>query len=270
MTGDTINLEEEEGGGAMVLYELREIQTKSYKELQALAKLHGVKANLSKIKLIDILMSTGDVGCSQDKLAQDSNSNLHRDNPEVPVPHCCVSGTPGTGDELQDDSNLPRDDQIEGVPAIESTRLRSSTDVAGPADPFEPEMLPASSERRRSERLSATTRGDPGEGVVPAVEAAQSGIDTHVSAPPCPVEPEILPMRRKSERLSATFQGDQGQGVGPPVDAAQFGTDTRTSTSRDVAALPNPADSEILPERRKSERLSDLGKVGEPYVYSRS
>lgn len=248
----------------MVLYQLLEMQKKTYKELQALAKIHGVKANLSKSKLIDILTSTTadgtDGACSQDKLQEGCNAHLPRDN--LDQPHGSLD-TPGTGEQPQDDSGQPRG-EIKDVSAVNSTQLGADTEIAGPANPAEAETLTESSERRRSERLSATPLGDQGEGVVPAVDAAQLGTDASVADLPSPAEPEILPKRRKSERLSATSRTIQSAGVVPAVvDAAQSGTDTG------VAALPDTAGPEMLPERRKSARLSGSKKVGESCVYRR-
>lgn len=195
----------EAGGAIPALHQLRDIQGKTYKELQALAKIHGVKANLSKSKIIDKLESL-----------EESNDNLPRD-----LPHG-DSGTQGTGDLPQDDLGQPQGGKIEGVPALDFTQLGTDKDVAGPSNPTEPGV-----------RISLTPLGDQDEGVAPALDAAHQLCRTDVAA-----LPSLLLERRKSARLSATFQGEQDKDVAE--GAAQLGTEHVSTLPNPEAETAEP------------------------------
>lgn len=139
------------------------MESKTYKELQALAKLHGIRANMSKAFLID-------------KLA--SREKLHQD------PQASSSHSPDKAEEMAADSDTPEVNP--GTPLDEAAHDNDDSSAALP-DPVEPGVLVESSERRRSDRLSA------------AKKEAPALLDT--------VEPEIpveTSERRKSDILSAT------------------------------------------------------------------
>lgn len=173
------------------------MECKSYKELQALAKLHGIRANLSKAALIDKLTS-------QDKPHEDTQGNAekpqadsHTSNgipgklrDEADAPSNDSSAPGGKVDEPRlDDAGQPQEVEavIPGVPAatVDADHSRADVDAALP-DPVEPEVLGESSERRKSERLSAAKKEIPA--TLDQVE------------PEVPVESSE---RRKSDRLSA-------------------------------------------------------------------
>eukprot|EP00752_Nemacystus_decipiens_P010027 g8940.t1 len=165
------------------------MEFKTYKELQALAKLHGIRANLSKAALIDKLASED----------EESSSRCNAEKPQAnPGRRGCTPGTPrdeadtpssdsaapeGNFDKCRlDDADKPQDKVA--VPGI-AVDARVDTNAAVP-DPVEPKVLVGRSDRRNSERLSSAQTESPAtlDQVVPEV----------------PVESSE---RRKSDRLSA-------------------------------------------------------------------
>lgn len=179
-----------------------EMESRSYKELQALAKLHGIRANLSKAALIDKLGSLGD---ELHQNAQDSSSRS-QDNAEK---HQADSDAPERNSgKPRDEADTPTNDSDTPEGNANQTRLVDSepqdaetvpctatadaahdrvddTDVALP-DPVKPEVPVENSERRQSERPSTAKK----EGPTPV-----DPVETEV-----PVESSA---RRKSDRLSA-------------------------------------------------------------------
>ena len=169
-------------------YPREAMESKTYKELQALAKLHGIKANGTRKALIGKLRSKlGESVCdNEDHQSQGTSHDSTLDD----------------GDELRDPE----------MPAIGS-------------DPWEPAVT---TERRKSERLSATKH---------TMERDAPTLDAPALA--CSSEPAVTTERRKSERLSATKQTMDRDA--PPVDAP---------------ALAGSSEPVVATERRKSERLS--------------
>ena len=164
------------------------MESKTYKELQALAKLHGIKANGTRKALIGKLRSKlGESVCdNEDHQSQGTSHDSTLDD----------------GDELRDPE----------MPAIDS-------------DPSEPAVT---TERRKSERLSATKQ---------TMERDASTVDAPALAGSS--EPVVTTERRKSERLSATKQ-----------------TMERDAPTVDAPALAGSSEPVVATERRKSERLS--------------
>eukprot|EP00903_Cladosiphon_okamuranus_P019929 g18316.t1 len=169
------------------------MESKSYKDLQALAKLHGIRANLSKAALINKLASL-------DKLhqgAQDSSSRVE-DNAVI---HRADSVDPeGNSGKCGDEVDTPTNDSDTSEGNANQSRLQGAdsepqdaaydrlddADVAlsGPVESEVPEE--SSDERRRSGRLPKAKKEAP--------------------APLDPVETEVpveTTERRKSDRLSA-------------------------------------------------------------------
>lgn len=159
------------------------MESKSYKELQALAKLHGIRANLSKAALIEKLASQDE---GHEHPPQDSSQDSSQGNAEEPQ---ADSDTPqGNNDDEDDDepvddvdtpkndsgSNTPernvvddsgsnsadKSDVLSGTAVAEAAhdRVDVDTDVPAPLDPVESEVLLESSERRKSDRLSAAKK----------------------------------------------------------------------------------------------------------------
>lgn len=165
------------------------MESKSYKELQALAKLHGIRANQSKAALIDKLASHKLQGDAQ----QDSSSSqVNAEKPQADSD--APEGNPG---KPRDEAKTPSNDSATPEGNVDKPRLNhadqpqdvlptaTAADVSASvdtntalSDPVEPEVPMKSSERRKSERLSAARK----------------------EKPEVPVETSD---RRKSDRLSA-------------------------------------------------------------------
>lgn len=179
------------------------MEPKSYKELQALAKLHGIRANLSKAALIKKLADIHHEDAQDNSSSSQGNADiLHADSDNLrdeADTHANGSDAPeGNVDAPRlDDSARPQDDTAVPCSATADAARNSDdngwddTDAALPG-PVEPEALLESSERRKSDRLSAATKESP--------------------APLDPVGPEVpveSSERRKSDRLSAPKKAEK-------------------------------------------------------------
>ncbi len=179
------------------------MESKTYKELQALAKLHGIKANGTRNAL---------VGKLRDKLGENS-SRVDDNEDDKPQGESHESS--------QDNGGKPRDSIESQMPAI------NTMDASAPPGPEGPEVA---TERRKSERLSATKE---------IIDYAAPTAD--IPAPAGPAEPVATTERRKSERLSATkmpvdVAARSGIPDGPEGTVVVKGRSERPSATKQVHA----------------------------------
>lgn len=157
-----------------------EMESKSYKELQALAKLHGIRANQSKAALIDKLASHKLQGDAQ----QDSSSS--QGNAEKPQADSdAPEGNPG---KPRDEAKTPSNDSATPEGNVDKPRLNHADQ---PQD-----VLPTATAADVSASVDTNTAlPDPGEPEVPM----KSSETSRKEKPEVPVETSD----RKSDRLSA-------------------------------------------------------------------
>lgn len=155
------------------------MESKTYKELQALAKLHGVKANGTRNALI---------GKLRDKLGENSSVDDNEDDkprdsidPEMPAINTMDASAPPGPEEPEVATERRKSERLPATKDI--IDLVPTMDAPTPASRAVPAAV---SERCKSERLSAT----------------KETID--FAAPASPAEPVATTERRTSERLSAT------------------------------------------------------------------
>lgn len=143
------------------------MESKSYKELQALAKLHGIRANQSKGVLIDRLQRVeSDPLASHDKVHEcmQGNAGDPQDGVDMPLGNAgeCQDefDTPqGNASDLRgDEPDKPLDvDSVPGTATAEA-HDRVDTEFPAPLNPVEPEVPVGSSERCKNDRLSAAKK----------------------------------------------------------------------------------------------------------------